>query len=134
MAELSWLTVLGLLFLTFNSGMAIYRSNGDAVTMVLVGFCYSDLILLFIFLTRKYELGGSQGGRTNGCRTSSLRSAVWALTTLLSITLSYRVALLMPLPMAALVWAMAVVVVVGVYGAVFGEAATTRSSVPRASV
>jgi hypothetical protein len=36
--------------------------------------------------------------------------------------------------MAALVWAMAVVVVVGVYGAVFGEAATTRSSVPRASV
>ncbi|VAI77695.1 unnamed protein product [Triticum turgidum subsp. durum] len=36
MAEFSWLTALGFAFLTFNSGMAVYRSNGDAGEFVLI--------------------------------------------------------------------------------------------------
>jgi len=52
--EIPWLTVVGFLFLTFNSGMAVYRSNGDLGAIFFVAFSYVDLVSLFYCL-RWYE-------------------------------------------------------------------------------
>jgi len=47
---ISLLTGTGFLFLTFNSGMAVYRSNGDFGAITFVAFSYLDLVLLFYCL------------------------------------------------------------------------------------
>lgn len=109
----SWLTVIGFLFLTFNSGMAIYRSQGDPWAIAFVLFSYADLTLLFGCL-RLYE-------RTdpNLPRRDQLKVAVWLLTTMLTAAFSYKVAAIMPLPVAMLVWAMAFCTVAGGYYAFF---------------
>lgn len=41
--DLSWLTVLGFLFLTFDSGVAIYRSEGDYTSIAFVAFSYVEI-------------------------------------------------------------------------------------------
>jgi hypothetical protein len=107
---LSLLTALGLAFLTFNSGMAIYRSNGDYESIAFVAFSYFDLVLLFYCL-RYYE----QGDR----RSKWVKAAVWVLTTLLTVMFSYKVAAVMPLKVAAIVWAMAGTTVLGGHYAFF---------------
>ncbi|TKW02428.1 hypothetical protein SEVIR_8G243600v4 [Setaria viridis] len=46
----TWLTVLGFGFLTFNSAVAIYRSNGDKGSIAFVVASYLDLAALFVCL------------------------------------------------------------------------------------
>lgn len=109
----SWLTVIGLLFLTFNSGMAILRSRGDLWAIAFVVFSYTDLMLLFGCL-RLYEHTDPDSPRRD-----QLKVAVWLLTTTLTAAFSYKVAAIMPLPVAMLVWAMAFGTVAGGYYAFF---------------
>jgi hypothetical protein len=109
----SWLTALGFLFLTFNSGMAIYRSNGDAAAVAFVAFSYIDLVLLFCCL-RWFE-SAAPGSPARG----QLKVAVWVLTTLLTIAFSYKVAAIMPVPVQILVWGMAAATVLGGFYAFF---------------
>ena len=52
---ISLLTGTGFLFLTFNSGMAVCRSNGDFGAIAFVAFSYLDLVLLFT------ACGGTRG-------------------------------------------------------------------------
>ncbi|KAF8652124.1 hypothetical protein HU200_063074 [Digitaria exilis] len=108
-----WLTALGFLFLTFNSGMAIYRSNGDPAAVGFVAFSYIDLVLLFCCL-RWFE-NAAPGSPARG----KLKVAVWVLTTLLTIVFSYKVATIMPMAVQILVWGMAAATVLGGFYAFF---------------
>ncbi|XP_039806389.1 uncharacterized protein LOC120670372 [Panicum virgatum] len=98
----STLTRLGFGALAFNSALAVYNSWGDAASVAFVLAADAALALLFLCL-REFERRPG-GGR----RRSSIKAAVWALTTLLIAMFASRVAPLMPPPVAALVWAMAV--------------------------
>ncbi|KAG8094578.1 hypothetical protein GUJ93_ZPchr0012g20563 [Zizania palustris] len=109
----SWLTLLGFAFLTFNSGMAIYRSDGDIAAVAFVVFSYVDLVLLFVCL-RQFERS-----EPNSPARGHLKVAVWVLTTLLTVVFSYKVAAIMPLPVQLLVWAMAVATILGGFYAFF---------------
>ncbi|OEL16422.1 hypothetical protein BAE44_0022559 [Dichanthelium oligosanthes] len=69
----SWLTALGLTFLTFNSGMAIYRSDGDRGSVALVVASYLELVLLFVCL-RLFERTPRDSPRQEW-----LKACVWGL-------------------------------------------------------
>ncbi|CAN6243583.1 unnamed protein product [Urochloa humidicola] len=112
--DFSWLTALGFCFLTFNSGMAIYRAEGDPLAIALVSFSYVDLILLFVHL-RYYE----QRERAAESARRNLKVAVWVLTTLLTLLFSYKVAAIMPPVVAILVWIMAFTTLLGGFYAFF---------------
>jgi hypothetical protein len=107
------LTVVGFLFLTFNSAMALYRSNGDVGDISFVVFSYLDLVLLFCLL-RQYERTAAESPRRE-----HIRMAVWLLTTMLTTAFSYKVAAVMPFPVQVLVWAMAGATVLGGFYAFF---------------
>ncbi|KAL6628926.1 hypothetical protein ACP70R_028691 [Stipagrostis hirtigluma subsp. patula] len=109
----SLLTVIGFAFLTFNSGMAVYRSNGDMEALSFVGFSYIDLVLLFYCL-RLFEKTPRESTRRE-----HLKMAVWLLTTMLTAAFSYKVAEVMPFPMQVVVWATAGATVLGGFYALF---------------
>ncbi|KAJ4769814.1 hypothetical protein LUZ62_054071 [Rhynchospora pubera] len=109
----SWLTAMGFAFLTFNSGMAIYRSKGDAGSVTFVVVSYLDLLSLFYCL-RLYEKSPH-----NSSQRRIIKAIVWSLTTLLTVMFSYKVAALMPLPVAVVVWAMASATILGGFYAFF---------------
>jgi hypothetical protein len=103
----SWLTLLGLILLTGNSIMAIYRSR-DFWAIAFVVFSYLNLVLLFSLL-RWYEQVPESPRRHR------IKVAVWLLTTLLTAMFAYKVAAVMPLPVAVLVWAMTGATAFGFY-------------------
>ncbi|TVT98825.1 hypothetical protein EJB05_55840, partial [Eragrostis curvula] len=105
---------MGLGFLTFNSGMALYRSEGDAAYIALVVFSYLDLVLLFLYL-RTHEQGA---GRTSA-RARVVRTAVWVITLLLAALFGWKMASVLPLPVAAGIWLLAGVGLVAVFNAFF---------------
>ncbi|RLN12723.1 hypothetical protein C2845_PM09G16930 [Panicum miliaceum] len=121
-AGFSRLTALGFVFLTFNSGMAIYRSDGDAAAVAFVGFSYLDLVLLFCCL-RWFERA-APGSAARG----QLKVAVWVLTTLLTAAFSYKVAAIMPFPVQLLVWGMAAATVLGGFYAFFLHSEAKRGA------
>ncbi|KAJ3695019.1 hypothetical protein LUZ60_000396 [Juncus effusus] len=95
------LSILGFGFLTFNSGMAIYRSHDDLGAVAFVVASYLDLVLLFVCL----ELFESTPRGSN--KRGYIKFAVWLLSTVLTLMFSYKVAALMPMAVAVVVWAMA---------------------------
>ena len=107
----STLTKLGLGALTFNSALAIYNSWGDAGSVAFVLAADAALVLLFLCL-RGFERGGRG-------RDAKIKAAVWALTTLLTAMFASRVAPLMPPPVAAVVWLLAVATAAGGFWAFF---------------
>ncbi|KAJ4806934.1 hypothetical protein LUZ62_019500 [Rhynchospora pubera] len=96
----SWLSLLGFAFLAFNSGMAVYRSRDDIWSVLFVVSSFLDLLLLFYCL-KKFERT-PRDSPTRG----HLKIAVWSLSTFLTLMFSYRVAALMPLAVAIIVWVM----------------------------
>lgn len=113
MAYLSWLTTLVFAFLTFNSGMAIYRSNGDAGSIFFVVFSYFDLVALVACLRIYKDLDYHSPHR------QTIKAAVWTLTALLTVMFSYKVAEIMPLAVKIVVWAMAAATTCGGFYAFF---------------
>jgi len=113
MADLSCLTILGFAFLTFNSGMAIYRSNGDAGSIVFVVFSYLNLVALFTCLRIYKDLD------YHSPRRQTIKAAVWTLTSILTVMFSYKVAEIMPLAVKIVVWAMAATTTCGGFYAFF---------------
>ncbi|CAN6230851.1 unnamed protein product [Urochloa humidicola] len=112
-SSVSWLTLLGFFFLSFNSGMAVYRLRGEFWSVAFVVFSYCDLVVLFLCL-RRYEL--TPAGSPSRER---LKVAVWILTTLLTFAFSYKVAAVMPALVAVIVWIMAFATVTGGFLAFF---------------
>ncbi|WVZ82585.1 hypothetical protein U9M48_029837 [Paspalum notatum var. saurae] len=107
------LVLAGLAAVTLTSAVAAYRAlaAGDVVSMAFVGISYSTLLLLF------HSLGAYE-------RLPRLmnRREVWALSlsTLLTVLLAWKVAAAMPSwPVAAAVWAMAVLITAGGFVAMF---------------
>lgn len=109
----SWLPFLGFLFLTLNSAVAVVRSRGETMAVAFITFSYVDLVALFVCL-RMYERA-----RAGSSTREWLKIAVWVLTTLLTLGFSYRVAAVMPAPVALLVWLMAFATVTGGFVAFF---------------
>uniref|UniRef100_A0A0D9VDS5 Uncharacterized protein n=1 Tax=Leersia perrieri TaxID=77586 RepID=A0A0D9VDS5_9ORYZ len=109
----SILTIIGFMFLTFNSAMAVYRSERDLPTISFVVFSYVDLLLLFYCL-RLFEKTPPESPRRH-----HIKTAVWLLTTMLTAVFSYKVAAIMPFPVQLLVWGMAAATVVGGFYAFF---------------
>jgi len=109
----SLLTMTGFAFLTFNSVMALYRSNGDMGAICFVVFSYVDLVVLF-YLLRQFEMTPLLSPRRE-----HIKMAVWLTTTMLTVAFSYKVAKIMPFPVQVLVWAMAGITVLGGFYAFF---------------
>ena len=118
---ISLLTRTGFLFLTVNSGMAVYRSNGDFGAIAFVAFSYLDLVLLFYCL-QWYERTTPESPRRE-----HLKMAVWLLTTMLTAAFSYKVAAIMLFPVQVLVWAMAGATVLGGFYAFFLHREETKA-------
>ncbi|XP_062188729.1 uncharacterized protein LOC133892005 [Phragmites australis] len=106
-----WLPSLGFAFLSFNCGMAIYRSRDDPSSVAFVVIAYLALIILFRCL-HLFE-------RNPGRRGRGLKAAVWGLSTLLTLMFSYKVAAIMPLWAQLLVWAMGIFTIVAGFYAFF---------------
>lgn len=106
-----WLPSLGFAFLSLNCVMAIYRSSNDPSSVTFVVVAYLAVILLFRCL-HLLERGPAQAGRDR----SRLKAAVWGLSTLLTLMFSSKVAGIMPLWGAVVVWVMgAATIVAGFY-------------------
>lgn len=117
-APTSWVVKAGATLLTVNSGIAIYRSGarGDAGAVAFVVASYAALLLLFACL-RAYERA-APGAPAR----APLKRAVWAATALLTTMFAWKVAALMPWPVAAVVWGLAAATVVGGFVALFVRA------------
>ncbi|CAL5059453.1 unnamed protein product [Urochloa decumbens] len=108
-----WPTLLGFIFLSFNSAMAIVRSRGDAMAVAFVSYSYADLAALFACLRLFERAGAGSAERT------TLKAAVWSLTTALTLAFSYKVAAVMPLPVEVHLWLMAFTTIAGGFYAFF---------------
>ncbi|XP_066375523.1 uncharacterized protein [Miscanthus floridulus] len=103
----SGLTKVGFSVLACNSALAVCKSWGDAGAVA-----DAALVLLFVCL-REFE---RRRGRAGSGR---VKAAVWALTALLTAMFASSVAPLMPPPVDALVWGMAVATAAGGLWALF---------------
>ncbi|KAL5222795.1 hypothetical protein ABZP36_027508 [Zizania latifolia] len=94
-------SAFAVIILAGNSVAAIYHSWRDpwSVAFVLAAF----LILLSLF----YALRLFERLPRGSSRRVHVKAGVWVLTTALTIMFSYRVAALMPLPVAVVIWTMA---------------------------
>jgi len=107
----------GLGVLTVNSGLAMYRSRGDAASILFVAGSYLTLLLLFVCL-RAYERAAPGSPARERAR-----RAVWPLTTLLTLSFAWKVAAAMPsAAAAAVVWGLAIATTVGGFVALYVQA------------
>jgi Family of unknown function (DUF6490) len=109
----NWLTGIGFALLTCNSALAIYQSKEDTCSVAFVVSVYFSLLLLFWFL-RLYEQAGQ-----NAAQRGRQKAAIWMLSTYLTSIFSYKVAALMPWPIALVVWGMGATVASGGFYAFF---------------
>ncbi|CAN6179368.1 unnamed protein product [Urochloa humidicola] len=112
--QYSAVTKAGFSALAFNSGLAIYKSWGDAASVTFVLIADAALALLFLCLG---EFERTRGGAA--ARTRNIKATVWALTTLVTGMFASRVALLMPPAVSAVVWVMAAATAGGGFWAFF---------------
>ncbi|AQK91217.1 hypothetical protein Zm00014a_026878 [Zea mays] len=103
-----WLPSLGFAFLSFNCGMAVYRSWDDPYAVAFVLAAYAALVLLFRCLHLLERR-----------RDQRLKLAVWGLSTLLTLMFSYKIAAVMPPWAQLLVWGMGILTVVAGFYAFF---------------
>ncbi|KAL6840554.1 hypothetical protein ACP4OV_030364 [Aristida adscensionis] len=91
----------GFTILAINCGAAVYHSWGDPWTVAFVLASFLILVSLFVAL-RVFETLPRESPRR-----AHAKATVWTLTTALTLMFSQRVAALMPLPAAVVVWVMA---------------------------
>ncbi|OEL38387.1 hypothetical protein BAE44_0000594 [Dichanthelium oligosanthes] len=111
----------GVLLLTVTCAAAAYRSvaAGDAGSVAFVTVSYGALLLLLRFL-RAYELAQALEEAAAAER-ERLRRKVWALCTLLTAMFAWKVASVMPWPVATGVWAAAAVTSAGGFVLMFRQ-------------
>ncbi|KAF0917575.1 hypothetical protein E2562_020950 [Oryza meyeriana var. granulata] len=109
-----WLPSLGFAFLSFNCGMAIYRSSSAPSSVAFIVVAYLALIALFRCL-HLLERAPPQAGRDRRL----LKVMVWGLSTLLTLMFSFKVAAIMPLWGAVAVWGMGLGTIVAGFYAFF---------------
>ncbi|EHA8586589.1 hypothetical protein COCNU_scaffold000558G000010 [Cocos nucifera] len=107
------LPTIGFLFLTVNVVTAGYHARQDPGTLVFLLWSYVNLLLLFWCLKKFENLGTDSPPE----KRERLKVAIWLLATALNLTFASRVAGIMPLALAVVIWAMSgFVAVAGFYG------------------
>ncbi|KAH7657452.1 MFS general substrate transporter domain-containing protein [Dioscorea alata] len=101
----AWLPTLGMVFLTFNSITAVYRSINEPWTVLFIVSVYVNVVLL---LSSVRIMERTPEGKRDG-----IKATVWSLASSLTVMFSYRVAQMMPFALAVIVWLMASVTVFG---------------------
>ena len=102
-----WASVIGFVGLAVNFALCVHRAEGDRGAIAFAAFSYLNLLLLF-WCIRQFEQsppGSAARGR--------IKATVWLLATSLTAVFTWKVAALMPLPLAAAAWIMAAATVVG---------------------
>ncbi|KAG8077723.1 hypothetical protein GUJ93_ZPchr0007g4037 [Zizania palustris] len=94
-------SVFAVIILAGNSVAAIYHSWRDPWSVAFVLAAFLILLSLFLALRLFERLPPGSSRRVH------VKAGVWVLTTVLTIMFSYRVAALMPLPLAVIIWTMA---------------------------
>ncbi|KAJ3709053.1 hypothetical protein LUZ61_012758 [Rhynchospora tenuis] len=110
----NWLSKFGLIVLTVNSVLAVYRSIGDKGSISFILFSYIDLLLLFWCLHLSEHTSA-----TNATDRDRIKAAVWFLATILTVMFSWKVAAIMPPHVAVFVWLLASGTSVGGFYAIF---------------
>ncbi|WOL08160.1 hypothetical protein Cni_G16912 [Canna indica] len=110
--ELPWLLISVSVFFTYNTITSICRFIDDPWAVLFIVVSYVDLVCLFLCLKR-FERSDVETTK------AKLKIAVWILASLLTGMFSYKVAAIMPLPAAVLVWCMGSVTTVGGFYAFF---------------
>uniref|UniRef100_A0A0A9BRQ8 Uncharacterized protein n=1 Tax=Arundo donax TaxID=35708 RepID=A0A0A9BRQ8_ARUDO len=114
---------LCLLVLFLNCCAAVYNSRHDPWSLAFVAASFTDLVVLF-HLIHRFEtapLGSPARER--------IKATVWLLSSILTVMFSYKVAALMPLAAAIVVWTMGVSTVLAGFYMFFlcGEAEQANS-------
>ncbi|XP_006656635.2 uncharacterized protein LOC102718464 [Oryza brachyantha] len=104
-----WASLIGFAGLAVNLALCIYRAEGDRGTIAFVSFAYLNLLLLFWCIRQLDRAPPPHGSAARG----RIRAAVWILATSLTAAFTWKVAAVMPLPVAAVAWLMAAATVVG---------------------
>ncbi|KAJ3701886.1 hypothetical protein LUZ61_005591 [Rhynchospora tenuis] len=104
----TWLPHVSLVFLSFNSSIAIYQSGGDFWSIVSV--LVSVVTLVFLAFT----FGIFALPACDSSLRGKLKAAVWILTTLLTIMFLYPNGVVPP-AIAITAWSMAVATILGGY-------------------
>ncbi|CAN6172495.1 unnamed protein product [Urochloa humidicola] len=109
-ADASMLAGAAVAVLTVTCAAAICRAatTGDVVSVAFVVVCYGGLLTLLHSL-RSYELALPEAGAER----ERLRLRVWALCTLLTGLFAWKIAGVVPFPLAVGVWAVAAATSVG---------------------
>lgn len=81
---LSWVTILGLVLLTSNAAVSIFRSLGDVGALTFVASAYLNLVALF-FCVRAFKQTPPNSRKRN-----MFKRSVWLLTTSLLFEFLYE--------------------------------------------
>ncbi|KAG0512759.1 hypothetical protein BDA96_10G042000 [Sorghum bicolor] len=111
----SGLTKVGFGVMACSSALAVCKSWGGASSVAFVLVADAALVLLFACLRELDRRCRADGGAAAAAGSGSVKAAVWALTTLLTA----MVAPVMPPPVDAPVWGMAVATAAGGLRALF---------------
>ncbi|WOL09158.1 hypothetical protein Cni_G17911 [Canna indica] len=111
----NFLSALGLIFLTVNVTSVARRSLHRPGTLFFVVFSYLDLVLLFVCLSLFQRLGPEARPE----KRRRLKAAIWLLATALNLGFAWRMALLLPWPVAVTVWVTSMCVAAGGFYGLF---------------
>ncbi|KAK1259102.1 hypothetical protein QJS04_geneDACA021942 [Acorus gramineus] len=109
--EDSWfLPFISVSFLTFNSGVAVYRNRDNPSSLNFIITAYVSFISLMwcIHASEKVPKEDSQ-------RKWRYRVAIWVLASIINLTFSNRISAVMPLFMSVFVWALSVLCIIGTF-------------------
>ncbi|KAF3326897.1 hypothetical protein FCM35_KLT08527 [Carex littledalei] len=110
-----FLSTISFLFLTYNAVQSIYRSIAKPWDLAFVISCYAELTLLHVCLKIRENLSTDAPIEHK----HRLKIAVWILISLLTTTVAYRVAQIMPLSLKIVIWGMSGSVIVAGFYAFF---------------
>ncbi|KAJ0988039.1 hypothetical protein J5N97_006395 [Dioscorea zingiberensis] len=102
----TWLPTIGMVFLTINSIIAVYRSINDPWTVMFIVTAYANAVLL-VYYMRNIEKTPEMK------RPVRMKATVWTLASTLTVLFTYRVSIMLPVFLAIIVWLMACVIVFG---------------------
>ncbi|KAJ0959933.1 hypothetical protein J5N97_000298 [Dioscorea zingiberensis] len=102
----TWLPTIGMVFLTINSIIAVYRSINDPWTVMFIVTAYANVVLLVYYMRNIEKMPEMK-------RPVRMKATVWTLASTLTVLFTYRVSIMLPLFLAIIVWLMASVIVFG---------------------
>ncbi|KAJ0959937.1 hypothetical protein J5N97_000302 [Dioscorea zingiberensis] len=102
----TWLPIIGMVFLTVNSIVAVYRSINDPWMVMFIVTAYANVVLLVYYMRNIEKMPEMK-------RPVRMKATVWTLASTLTVLFTYRVSIMLPLFLAIIVWLTACVIVLG---------------------